>query len=169
MYFCALKQNQIKMKYSRLTKEQFEELHVEFSNFLASQQIDKEEWDNLKATKPEVAEQELDIFSDLVWEGVLQNAKFIEHFSKTHIFLFRFDETDIDTIVLKTLNPSVDFLNKEGLQWLSDHVFTEEVEIKYGAKKFESDRNSELFEIIKQGGILSQGELYHQFKDLLNQ
>ena len=52
------------MKYKRLTKEQFEELHGEFSTFLASQSIDKGEWDKIKVEKPEVAEQELDVFSD---------------------------------------------------------------------------------------------------------
>ena len=74
------------MKYKRLTKEQFEALHQEFANFLASQSIDKKEWDELKTNKPEVAEQELDVFSDLIWEGVLTNAQFLEHFSKNHIF-----------------------------------------------------------------------------------
>lgn len=155
------------MKYARLTKEQLEELHVEFANFLASQQIDKEEWDLLKQNKPEVAEQEIDIFSDLVWEGVLKSAQYIEHFSKNHIFLFQFDEKNIDTIVLKSLNPEVDFLQKEGLQWLSDHILTNDVEIRYGAKEFSVDRNGELFEIIQQGGIISQGELYHQIKNIL--
>jgi hypothetical protein len=33
------------MKYARLTKEQLEELHPEFINFLATQSIDKKEWD----------------------------------------------------------------------------------------------------------------------------
>ncbi|HUH25961.1 MAG TPA: DUF6495 family protein [Flavobacterium sp.] len=155
------------MKYARLTKEQLEELHAEFANFLASQQIDKNEWDQLKIDKPEVAEQEIDIFSDLVWEGVLKSAKYIEHFSKNHIFLFQFDETNIDTLVLKTSNPSVDFLQKEGLQWLSDHLHTDEVEIRYGAKEF-TYRNDELFQLIQQGGILSQGELYHQIKEFFN-
>ena len=56
------------MKYIRLTKEQFEELHPEFINFLATQSIDKVEWDQLKTEKPEVAEQELDVFSDLICE-----------------------------------------------------------------------------------------------------
>ncbi|MDN3707539.1 DUF6495 family protein [Myroides ceti] len=157
------------MKYSRLTKEQFEELHVEFTNFLASQQIDKAEWDVLKTQKPELAEQELDIFSDLVWEGVLQTAKYLEHFSKSHIFLFQFDDNNIDTIVIKALDNTVDFLNKDGLQWLSDHIFTDQVEIKRGNKKFGADRNAELFEIIEQGGILSQGELYNQINEILNQ
>lgn len=155
------------MKYARLTKEQLEELHVEFTNFLASQQIDKTEWDELKVAKPEVAEQEIDIFSDLVWEGVLKSARYIEHFSKNHIFLFQFDETDIDTIVLKTSNEEVDFLTKEGLQWLGDHLVNDQVDIRYGSKAFGGERNGELFAIIQQGGILSQGELYHQIKTIL--
>jgi hypothetical protein len=70
------------MKYKRLTKEQFETLPTEFANFLATQSIDKAEWDKIKAEKPEVAEQELDVFSDLVWEGVLKNTNYLEHFSK---------------------------------------------------------------------------------------
>lgn len=156
------------MKYARLTKEQLEELNVEFANFLASQQIDKNEWDQLKVDKPEVAEQEIDIFSDLVWEGVLKSARYIEHFSKNHLFLFHFDDTDIDTIVLKTSNKTVNFLTEEGLKWLGDNIISEEVEIRYGAKKFGADRNAEIFEIIQQGGILSQGDLYHQVKKIIN-
>ncbi|MEL6975556.1 MAG: DUF6495 family protein, partial [Bacteroidota bacterium] len=59
------------MKYARLTQQQLEELHPEFINFLATQSITAEEWSTLKSDKPEVAEQELDVFSDLIWEGVL--------------------------------------------------------------------------------------------------
>ena len=87
------------MKYTRLTKEQFEELHPEFINFLASQSIDKAEWDSIKENKPEVAEQELDVFSDLIWEGVLTRAEFLEHFSKNHIFLFQCYDTYVNSIV----------------------------------------------------------------------
>ena len=47
------------MKYRRLTKEQLEELHPEFINFLATQSITAEEWDTLKKKKPEVAEEEI--------------------------------------------------------------------------------------------------------------
>ena len=39
------------MKYARLTKEQFDELHAEFASFLATQAIDKAEWDSLKINK----------------------------------------------------------------------------------------------------------------------
>lgn len=155
------------MKYSRLTKEQFDELHSEFINFLASQTIDKAEWDKIKAEKPEVAEQELDVFSDLIWEGVLTRAEFLEHFSKNHIFLFQCFDTYVQSIVLKSLVPEVDFLTKEGLQWLSDNMFTETIEMKVGKKEFTEDRNSSIFALIQQGTILSDGQLYQQINSII--
>jgi hypothetical protein len=36
------------MKYSRLTKEQFEEMKQEFINFLATQSITADEWEDIK-------------------------------------------------------------------------------------------------------------------------
>jgi len=59
------------MKYRQLTKEQFEGLHEDFARFLASQNIDKKEWDELKKEKPHVAEEEMNVFSDVVWDDVL--------------------------------------------------------------------------------------------------
>lgn len=155
------------MKYKRLTKEQFEALHQEFSNFLATQSIDKGEWDKIKADNPEVAEQELDVFSDLIWEGVLSNAQYLEHFSKNHIFLFHCQEKFIQSIVLKALEPEVNFLEKEGLQWVSDNLFTDTVEIHLGKKEYEDNRNTSIFDLITQGAILSDGQLYLQINGII--
>ena len=155
------------MKYARLTKEQFEELHPEFINFLASQSIDKAEWDLIKVNKPEVAEQELDVFSDLIWEGVLSKADYLEHFSKNHIFLFQCFDTYVNSIVLKSLVPEVNFLTKEGLQWLSDNMFTETIEMKIGKKVFTEERNASIFALIQQGAILSGGQLYQQINSII--
>ena len=155
------------MKYRRLTKEQFEALHQEFANFLATQSIDKGEWDSIKAQQPEVAEQELDVFSDLIWEGVLTGAHYLEHFSKNFIFLFHCQEKLVKTIVLKSLVPETDFMTKEGLQWLSDNMFTETVEIKLGQKEYDKDRNKAIFELIQQGAILSDGQLYLQINGII--
>ncbi|MEY4963185.1 MAG: hypothetical protein RLZZ323_504 [Bacteroidota bacterium] len=155
------------MKYSRLTKEQFEELHPEFINFLASQSIDKAEWDTIKENQPEVAEQELDVFSDLIWEGVLTKAEYLEHFSKNHIFLFQCFDTYVNSIVLKSLVPDVNFLTKEGLQWLSDNMFTETIEMKIGKKVFTEERNASIFGLIQQGAFLSDGQLYQQINSII--
>ncbi len=155
------------MKYTRLTKEQFDELHQEFINFLATQAIDKAEWDKIKTETPEVAEQELDVFSDLVWEGVLGRAEYLEHFSKNHIFLFQCFDSYVQSIVLKSLVPETDFLSKIGLQWLIDNMFTENIEMKTGKKVFTEDRNSSIFQLIQQGAILSDGQLFKQINTII--
>jgi Family of unknown function (DUF6495) len=155
------------MKYTRLTKEQFEELHQEFINFLATQTIDKAEWDKIKTEKPEVAEQELDVFSDLVWEGVLSRAEYLEHFSKNHIFLFQCFDKEIKSIVLKSLVSETNFLTKEGLQWLSDNMFTDTIEMKVGKKQFTDERNFSIFQLIQQGSILSDGKLFQQINSII--
>jgi|SRR5690606_15118773 len=155
------------MKYSRLTKEQFDELHPEFINFLATQSIDKAEWDKIKLEQPHIAEQELDVFSDLIWEGVLSRAEYLEHFSKNHIFLFHCLDTHVHSIVLKSLVPDTDFLTREGLQWLSDNMFTDNIEMKIGKKEFTEERNASIFELIKQGSFLSDGQLYKQINTII--
>lgn len=155
------------MKYKRLTKEQFESLHQEFANFLATQSIDKKEWDTIKLNTPEIAEQELDVFSDLIWEGVLTNAQFLEHFSKNYIFLFHCQEKLIQSIVIKSLVTDVDFMTKEGLQWLSDTLFTETVEMHLGKKEYDGNRNEAIFNLITEGAILSDGQLYIQINGII--
>ncbi len=160
------------MKYTRLTKEQFEELHQEFANFLASQNIDKTEWEQIKTEKPEIAEQELDVFSDLIWEGALSKTEYLEHFSKSHVFLFHFMENKAHSIVIYCTNPNIDFLTKEGLIWLSEHISSNnlsaeqtEIEIKQGKKSFE-DKKSNIFSLIQQGALISNGDLYNQVKHI---
>jgi hypothetical protein len=155
------------MKYKRLTKEQFEELHQEFATFLATQSIDKKEWDEIKMKTPEVAEQELDVFSDLIWENVLTNAQYLEHFSKNHIFLFHCQENHIDSMVIKSLVTDVDFLQKSGMEWLSDNLFTDTVEMLTGKKGYDGDRNTSIFNLIKEGAILSDGQLYLQINSII--
>jgi hypothetical protein len=156
------------MKYTRLTKEQFEALHLEFARFLASQSIDKKEWDEIKQNKPEVAEQELDVFSDLVWEGVLSGAKYLEHFTRDFIFLFYCNEIEVHSIVLKKNQEDIDFLTTQGLQWLNENIFTDSVEIHLGKKKYEEERNAAIFKILQQGAFLSEGKLYKEINAIID-
>jgi len=156
------------MKYKRLTKEQFEELHQEFATFLATQSIDKKEWDTIKTNTPEVAEQQLDVFSDLIWDNVLTNAQYLEHFSKNHIFLFHCQEKLIESMVIKSLVTDVDFMEKEGMVWLSDNLFTETVEMHLGKKEYQEERNAAIFNLITEGAILSDGQLYVQINTIIS-
>src|SRR5690606_40355682 len=71
------------------------------SDVCSSDLITAQEWEDIKVNKPEVAEQELDVFSDLVWEGVLNKVEFIEHISPQQIHLFYLKEEHIHLIAIK--------------------------------------------------------------------
>ena len=156
------------MKYARLTKEQFEELHPEFINFLATQSITHEEWTNLKVNKPELAETELDVFSDLIWEGVLNKAEYLEHFAPQHMYLFRLADDEMHAIVVNVKNPEVDITTKEGYNWLRENLMDENVEFLQADKAYSEDKNLDKFQMIEQGAVITKGELYRYFDNIIN-
>lgn len=148
------------MKYTRLTKEQLEEMHQEFINFLATQSITADEWAKIKEEKPEVAEQELDVFSDLVWEGVLQKVEYLEHFSPQHMFLFKIDAIQIHLISIEIEDKNIDITTQLGYQWLQQNLMKDSVNLYTSAKLIKEDRNADIFALIKQGATITKGELY---------
>ncbi len=157
------------MKYARLTKEQFEELHQEFINFLATQSITADEWAKLKVEKPEVAEQELDIFSDLIWEGVLNKVKYLEHISPKQLMLFHISEAFMELIAIKVEADNIDITNEYGYKWLQQNLHDDSVSLYTSTKAIKDDRNKDIFVLIQQGAVITKGELYNYFSELLSE
>ncbi len=155
------------MKYIRLTKEQFEALHEEFARFLATQSITADEWAKLKVEKPEVAEAELDIFSDLVWEGVLRNVEYLEKIDPNQLFLFRIDESEMKLIALKVKDTSRDITSTDDFQWLLKNYSADSVEIFRSSKGYSEDKYAEIFEMLKMGSAISKGEWYRYFEGVI--
>jgi len=155
------------MKYRQLTKEQFESLHEEFALFLASQSIDVKEWNQLKKEKPQVAEDEMNVFSDVVWDDVLTKTAYLEHFSKQSINLFKCDESEIQRIFVK-INKDINLFEQEGFEWLLSNPTDDVVEYFNGTKEYTSERNSEVFDLIEKGSSISKGELYEYFNRLIS-
>ena len=156
------------MKYSRLTQEQLEELQQEFINFLATQSITAEEWEALKVEKPEVAEEELDVFSDLIWEGVLSNVTYLENVSSQHLHLFYLTEKEMKLISVKVHNPDIDLTTKPGFAWFKKHWQSDYVEYLTASKVYSQDRNRDKFDLIQQGAVITKGELYRWFEQILD-
>ena len=155
------------MKYTRLSKEQFEELHQEFINFLATQSITADEWQDIKANKPEVMEQELDVFSDLVWEGVLTKAEYLENISPQHIYLFHLAEAQIELIGLKVTNTTIDLTTREGFSWLRENLMDDSVELFQAKKEYSDDKQLDKFALIQQGAAITKGDLFTYFNKLV--
>ncbi len=156
------------MKYSRLTQEQFEELHKEFINFLATQTITAKEWNDLKKENPKAAEDELDVFSDLIWEGVLNKAKYLENIAPQQLHLFHLEKKQMSLLVVKVSDPSIDIMTQNGFDWLKKNMSSDVVELLTGTKNYSEDKNLDKFRLIEQGAVISKGVLFKNLYNLIN-
>ncbi|MDO5607822.1 MAG: DUF6495 family protein [Capnocytophaga sp.] len=152
------------MKYTRLTKEQLEELSFEFARFLAAQQIDTAEWHRLKKEHPSVAEDEIDVFSDMVWEKSLSKVEYLQRFDRQLVSVVKIDIGKMYMRSVVISRPMIDLTTTEGLQWLDENFYLPEVQLYTGEKKFEKERNVEIFELIRQGYHISDGGYYERLK-----
>ncbi|MGB5821543.1 MAG: DUF6495 family protein [Saonia sp.] len=155
------------MKYARLTKEQLEELHTEFINFLATQSITSDEWSDLKINKPRVAEEELDVFSDLIWEGVLSKVDFLENISKQQMHLFHLTDKEMKLISVKVMNPEIDLGTASGFTWFKNNYQSDFVEYLTASKAYTADKNLDKFSLIQQGAVITKGDLYQWFDNII--
>ncbi len=155
------------MKYTRLTKQQLEELQPEFITFLATQSITGNEWQEIKQEKPAVAEQELDVFSDLIWEGVLNKVRYLENISAKQMHLFDCAEKEMKLISVKVMNPDIDLTTKIGFDWFKKNWQSDFVEYLTASKAYGTDKNVDKFGLIHQGAVITKGDLYRWFENVI--
>ena len=157
------------MKYTRLTQEQLEELHEEFINFLATQSITATEWDSIKTDQPEVAEEEIDVFSDLIWEGVLSRVEYLENISAQHMHLFWLTDKEMKLISIKVRNPEIDLTTSVGFAWFKKNWQSDYIDYLTASKAYSQDANQDKFDLIKQGGVITRGDLYRWFDEIIGE
>lgn len=157
------------MKYTRLTREQLEELHPEFTRFLATQALDAKEWKKLKEENPDIANQELDVFSDLIWEGVLNRIAYLENISSDSMYLFHLDDKQMFLISVKVKNTDMDLRTKEGFTWFKKNWQSDWVDYLTASKAYSEDPNRDKFELIQKGAVITKGELYRWFEAILSE
>lgn len=155
------------MKYSRLTKQQLEELQPEFINFLATQSITGDEWTKLKEEQPNVAEEEIDVFSDLIWEGVLAKVTHLENVSAKQMHLFKLTTKEMKLISVKVLNPDIDLTTELGFNWFKKNWQSDFIEYLTAAKAYSDDKSLDKFNLIKQGAVITKGDLYKWFDSMI--
>ena len=156
------------MKYTKLTKEQFEELNEEFAVFLAAQSIDVKEWTKIKEEKPDLANKEMEVFSDFVWEKVLNKANYLEHFSADSLNLFKCDQDAIQRILVKVNKEGINLLESKDFEWLLDNSKDPRIEYLKGNKVYSQERNQEIFDLIQKGSVVSDGNLYEAIFSMIS-
>jgi hypothetical protein len=156
------------LKYRRLTTTELEPLAEDFAIFLASNSIDKKDWDALKSKQPEKAEEILDVFSDLVFEKALSSAKYLERISEREITVYNFYPNQAHMLhVALSGKSNASFLTNDLARVLADALKNGELEITQGTKRYQKDKQPEMFAILQTGAVLSDGDLYQKLLALI--
>ncbi len=156
------------MQYRRLTKGEFDSMVKEFTVFLASHQINKDEWDTLKSDDTDRADKLLDIFSDMIFEKVLSNAQYLERISETEMHLYFFQEKMAHHLGLKIKGESeFNFLDGNLSEVFIALLNDNKLEFWQGTKEYNKLKEQEMFEIMQKGAVLSQGDLYNSLLKLI--
>lgn len=156
------------MQYRRLTKEEFENMSKDFAIFLASNSIDKKEWDELKESDPDKVDGMLDIFSDMVFEKALTSCRYLERISETEIHTYFFTDSSAHMVTIKIKEGYTGDFIHDKLSTIFMQLLEEKgLEVYQGTKEYTKKREHEMFDIMQQGAQFSKGELYRSLLTLL--
>ena len=156
------------MKYARLSKEQFESLNEEVDIFLASQSIEKIQWDQIKSKNPTLTDELLNLFSDMVWDQSLDKIIYLENRSDHHLFLFKCEDSRIDLILIKLKEDCPSLMQKDYKQWLVGHLSDPRVTIFESSRSFPEDFKDEKFKLMNKGATISEGETFEDLKSFIS-
>jgi len=128
------------MKYTRLQVEELHELEKEFINFLVVNGITADDWVAIKENEPVNAEEIINQFSDVVWEGVLRGVQYLKKAEKDTVFYFKANKEDIHLIRIVQVDSKAE-----------QHI---------ASKKYSTVRELELFDMIQNGCTINDGKEY---------
>jgi hypothetical protein len=144
-------------KYRTLSLEELNLFEKEFVDFLVVNGIKADDWSKMKGENSEKAQRMTALFSDLVFEKIMRQAKFMECYSESVIQAVQCLEDKMIMVAINRLEPNVD-LTKVELSSLDSTQF----ELIKGEKKYVKSREVELFEKIQNGFQISDGRLFKQ-------
>ncbi|MCB0760517.1 MAG: hypothetical protein KDC12_03265 [Flavobacteriales bacterium] len=142
------------MKYRPLHKEELESLQDDFVKFLASNSVTASDWTELKSNDPSKAEQLIGVFSEIVWEKVLGNIKFMRHRFASEMRVYKFDEESATAVVLRLGKSGVDFTDADDVKKLAAgklDLSKYDPEILHGTRNYRKPRKEEIFELMEMG------------------
>lgn len=155
------------MKYKRLSIEELQVLEKDFIQFLASAQITGPDWEKMKKEEPAKADELIDVFSDVVYDKVLNKIKYLEHREAKSLNVFCFGETSVRLVGLRVKEKSALDLTAEDvlIQW--NDAAANSVTAVSSEKKYGVDKQTEIFEMLQTGCLITDERLFNAISAML--
>jgi len=159
------------MKYRILNKKELEPLKDDFVKFLSANTVTGEDWAKIKSNNPNEALKLIEIFSDIVWEKVLDKIKYLEHRDVKYLKVFYCGENKIELVGFKVNAINAPSLLDEAtfkLLGTGELKFSElDAEFSSSEKNYSLSRNVEVFSMIESGCVPCEGVFFYGIKSLL--
>ncbi|MBC7451024.1 MAG: hypothetical protein H7259_06010, partial [Cytophagales bacterium] len=143
--------------YRILSLEELLELEKEFVEYLVLNGITAEDWMRMKEQDIAGTDRMIELFSDVVFEGILRKVQYLEYRAESFVHAFQCLE---ETLVLVAMEAEeeeeVNFLDSEFIQQATLRP-PENLVVRTTTKAYSKKRELELFDMISAGCTISDG------------
>lgn len=142
-------------KYRQLLPEELLLFEKEFVDFLVVNGITADEWEGLKMTDKLKVEQITALFSDVIFEKIMRQTRFIDKIEPAFVQSVQCLDDKMIMVAISRKDPDLDLTKADFAQLDPDKI-----ELVKGERKYVQDRQLELFEMISGGYVISDGSFF---------
>lgn len=141
------------MKYKRLSANELKSLEADFVKFLASNTVTADDWVKIKKNDAAKAVELIDLFSDIVVEKALAQTKYLELRTPHQVQVIYCGKEQMNLLgIYVSQDSQVDFTAFSGvIELLKFAAKDSTVKVISGAKKYQKERNMEIYSEIERG------------------
>ncbi len=114
---------------------------------------------DMKKEDPENANKMLILFSDVALEGSLRKIEYVEYRVRNKLHIIRCFIDKMVLVGISSDNVTVDFTNSDILQKSIDNP-SDGIKVYTSEKKYEVNREMDIFKMTQSGFLISDGNLY---------
>ncbi len=144
-------------KYKPLTTSELSTFEKEFVQFLVVNGIDGKDWQRIKSENTEEAQELIDTFSDVVWESILRNVRYLDFRTSHSIKCFQCLENKITLVGMDSVDTDMsttDFLTSDSKD------IPEDIKVYTTDKAYSKSRELEIYDMMGWGCERSEGDLF---------
>ena len=143
-------------KYRLLNNEELQTFEEEFVKYLVVNGITADDWKVLLTDDAENAQKIVDLFSDVVFEKVMRQAKFMVIKKPAYIQSIQCNTDKMMMVALTTKDKGIDLTTVDFATITDFTAF----EIHKAEKAYTKEREKELFDLTEIGYSISDGDLF---------
>ena len=146
--------------YRLLNLEELTELEKEFVEFLVLNGITAEDWVKMKEQDTAAADQIIELFSDVVFEGIMRKVSYLEYRAENFVHAFQCLSDKLVLVAMESEDDfAVNFLDPNFIEAATINP-PEKLLVRTTSKPYSKTRERELFDMIQAGCNISDGGLF---------